>query len=199
MVAGILHIIDVQMVAKADEAALGDHLARAIGARPQGVADLGQVPQQRMIDIAARRVAHRRHAIGERNGQAHVAAHGDAIIGTVAAHDMCVHVDQAGDDGLAIHIHDGIASGRLTGADAKQLAFLDDDVALLDHLAAFHGDDLGADQSETAGRRRVGHRNLQPSFGLLAGGSVDQHEAVARNQLHFRGAERCRAGMAIGI
>ena len=185
VIAGILHIVDADMIAKADKAAFGDNPAGAIGARAQDIADLGQIPQQRMVDLAARGIAHRGHAIGQRDGQAHVAAHGDPVIRTFVAHDMRMHVDQAGNDGLAGHVHDGVAGGGLAFADAKELAFLDDDVALLDHLAAFHGDDLGADQSQTAGRRRIRHRDLQLGFRLLAGGGIHQDEAVAGNQLHF--------------
>ena len=112
---------------------------------------------------------------------------------------MGMHVDQAGDDGFTAHIHDGIPGAGLAFPDAKELAFLDDDVALLDHLIAFHGDDLGAHQGETARRGGVWHRHLELGFGLLAGGGVHQDKAVSGNQLHFGRTERTRAGSPVGV
>ncbi len=53
----------------------------------------------------------------------------------------------------------------------------------LDHLAAFHGDDLGADQGEATGRGRVRHRDLKLGFGLLAAGGAHQDEAIRRKSV----------------
>ncbi|MNQ54653.1 hypothetical protein D3C85_687240 [compost metagenome] len=69
-----------------------------------------------------------------------------------------VGVHQAGDDGLAGHVHDaGVArhGHRTARADGLDAVAVDHDHAVLDDLVALHGDQSGAAQDHTAGRLGV--------------------------------------------
>uniref|UniRef100_A0A0N4Z8I7 LigA n=1 Tax=Parastrongyloides trichosuri TaxID=131310 RepID=A0A0N4Z8I7_PARTI len=124
-------------------------------ARADHLAGLGQFAVGEDLARIIGRVVDGGHAEGQRG----VVDPGLLRDDLVRAHRAVpVGIHQAGDDGLAGHVHDAGVSGngdRAARADGLDAVAVDDDHAVLDDLVALHGDQAGAAEDHAAVRLGV--------------------------------------------
>uniref|UniRef100_A0A0N4Z2Z0 BON domain-containing protein n=1 Tax=Parastrongyloides trichosuri TaxID=131310 RepID=A0A0N4Z2Z0_PARTI len=162
-------------------------------ARRHHAPGLGQFAVGEDLAVVVRRIVQRRHAEGQ-GGVVHPALLRDDLVRTHAA--VPVGVDQAGDDGLAGHVHDAGAGrnrDRAARADGLDAVAVDDHHAVLDHLFALHGDQAGAGQDgDAAGTGVIGaEADFDPVFGGL--GQVSRRAVHEGEAFAQRTREQLRA------
>ena len=114
----------------------------------------------------------RGHPVGEVDRRLEVALRDEALVLAVV---VGVHVDEAGDDGLAGHVHGPVGPGGVAFPDARDAAALDEQGCVLVHGTVVEGDDAGVREGERSfGDDAVDAQPDGHGVGLAGRGVVDE-------------------------